>query len=179
MKRFARQKQCLWVLLPILIITLILPTNVMARRQGAKLMVHTSEGKTYTGRLLSVDVKGHSLTLQFPTKFGKKFYIKDIDSLEMKRGFTMKNAGKSALIGFGIGAAIAGVSFKYIKGESIFSRGGAMIVTGIGLAFWVTVFKAISSMASSSSFRKICMCIKTPRQIEEMLIKLKKKAVIR
>jgi len=179
MYSFNIRKSVLRLILPVLIITLILPMDVMAKRRGALLIVSTSDQQLISGRLLAVDVEGLSLTIQKPDNTGRRVYVKDIHAIEIKRKFNLGIPGKGAAVGFGVGAGIAAVAYYDSDGEALLPWWGAIIVSGIWFAFMGAIIHTLASLTKSGYYKKIYMKNKTPAQIKKVLKKLRKKACLR
>lgn len=174
------RKNILRLLLPVIIITLILPMDVMAQRKGAGLIVRTKDHMEVNGRLIRVDLEEQALVVQTRSGTGMKVYAKDIDSITLTKGkFRLKPIGKGALYGFGVGAATAAILYSDPDGEALLPRWGAMIAMGIFTALLGAAIGTVDAVTSSTIKKKYYLKYRTPKQIKKLLKKLRKKARIR
>lgn len=180
MNMLRSKKNILRLLLPIIIITLTLPMDVMAKRKGARLIVRTDDHTEVTGRLISVDLNEQSLVLKTWSGAGMKIYVKEIDTItRIKRKFSFRPIGKGAAIGFGVGAGTAAVLYSDPSGEALIPFWATVIIMGVAAAFLGAVIGTIDSISRTATHKKYHLKSKTPKQLKKLLKKLKKKSLIR
>jgi hypothetical protein len=105
MKNKKRIKQKIQQFLTLgIVVLLICPVNLAAKKKGAQLLIEKKDGQVIEGELLKV--KEDSLLLMTSAS-GVTIDIKEIDGIKITKRKT--KSGKGALIGVGVGFLIGGV----------------------------------------------------------------------
>ncbi len=157
-----------------IVILLICPFNLAAKRKGSQLMIVKEDGQVLEGELLKVK-EDSLLIMTSGSGNGVTIDITEISKLKIKRKAKFgKGALKGLLLGAGIGIVV-GLTNEYDGTGFIKDKGGGAIVGGL----WYGVLGAgaggvIGSM--TKDYKEIQVKGKTPSQIKEIMRKLNKKA---
>jgi hypothetical protein len=182
-KKWIKQKIRQYLTLGIVVL-LICPLNLAAKKKGAQLLIEKKDGQVIEGELLKV--KEDSLLLMTSAS-GVTIDIKEIDEIKIKKRKT--KSGKGALIGAGVGFLIGGViaCTKYtevVTDEYNPGFGKRLVVGGMLGAFFIIPGSIIGGLIGGQfpgGYKTETIDVKkTPlNKIKSILKKLKNKARFR
>jgi hypothetical protein len=174
MSKFWFKQHVLHVLIPFIIVLLVIPGD-LAARSGARLLIETKDQQLLEGELLSVDVEEKNLVLRTDGE-GVKIYMDEVESIRILRKLTgWRAAGKGFLVGAGIGAGVALISYSDPHGETLISRRMYMFF----LAGVFGLLGAIHGGVAGPYKKRIRVKGKPPSAIKKILKRLKRKALFK
>lgn len=174
MSKFWFKQHVPHVLIPFIIALLIIPGDLMARK-GARLLIEKRDQQQLKGELLSVDVEEKKLVLRTGGE-GVKIYMDEVESIRiLRQSFSMRAVGKGFLIGAGIGAGFALITYSDPDGENILGRELYMLL----LAGVFGLLGAIHGGTGGPYKKRIRIKGKFPSEIKKILKRLKKKALFK
>jgi len=155
---------------------LVAPGSLFAR-DGIEVQVTRIDGTMVGGVLLRVDLTEQTLVLNDHGS-GIKVGVAAIDSIRYENGRRgSRTIDKSVLIGGGVGLAIGGsmalASTSHLRSE--YGGGFVLLSTGVGLLGGLLT--GLLASASSGLQREARIRGESPRQVEKILKKLKKRAL--
>jgi len=176
MKQKEFRKSLIQVIIPILAVFFIIPPEMFAR-EPTPIVVEKTDGTRVQGTLLSVDVVERSLVVE-KENTGVKISMKEIDLIRYKKvKFIGRALGKGFLFGAGVGlVGTGGILIAHSDRENY--------LWPIGLAYGTLFCALVGSLVglitgvSNSSSRTVFIKGESDEQIEIILRKLKKLAVI-
>ena|GEM_PF-675359 len=164
-----------------IVVLLICPFNLAAKRKGAQLVIVKEDGQVLEGELLKV--KEDSLLIMTSTS-GVTIDIKEIDEIKIKKRKT--KSGKGALIGAGVGFLIGGLIGSTKTSELIYDGdnpgfGNRLLVGGMVGAVYALPGSIIGGIIGGQfpgGYKTETIDVKkTPlNKIKSILKKLKKRA---
>jgi hypothetical protein len=176
---YLKKHKMLQFIIPLLVVSFLLPINLAARvrySRGVKLVVYKIDGEIIKGQLVKVDVNEGRFTVK-PRKAltGTRIKIDDVDKLRVKD----VKAGR--YIGFGL---LIGVGLSYAATSRVDRCDGGCEDVGI---FYGTVYGglaglvlgAVLGLAKKKSGRKIYVMGRGNAEKKAILEKLASKAMIR
>lgn len=163
-----------YVLIPFIIALLVIPGDLTAR-SGAQLLIEKRDQQQLEGELISVDVEEKNVVLK-TYGGGVKIYMDEVESIRIRRKLTGWSAvGKGFLIGAGIGAGVALITYSDPHGEVLISRRMYMFF----LAGIFGLLGAFHGGAAGTYKKKIQVKGRPQSAIKKILKRLKRKASIK
>jgi len=175
------KQSVLQVVIPLIVVLLILPGDLMARRT-TQLTVEKTDQEIIEGLLLDVDMKQESLVIDV-ANIGIKIYMDEIDTIQVEQKIRGRYIGKGFLIGAGVGAGLGLIFGISAGGEAEESLVHPVFVV-LGSTFFFGLLGLVGGTlaaldAPKKGYKKIRVKGKSPDEIKKILKKLKKKALFR
>jgi hypothetical protein len=163
------------LLVPFLVLTLLMPLDLMARTKGVKIKVHRLNEQVVKGRVLRVDLKEGWVAVKPKDELtAVKIHMNDIQHIIVKKGSMGKDVMRGFLSGVVFGLALGLIG---LNSEDGFSAVGLIIFPSLfgtaGLGIGV-----IAGAANSWGGKKIIFYGKTKENKMKILKDLKRKAMI-
>jgi small nuclear ribonucleoprotein (snRNP)-like protein len=157
-------------------VLLVLPYDVMAK-QATEVIIEKSDRNEIEGVLVNVDVEMKSLVVE-DSGGGVKIYTDEIDTIMVKKkGTVLRGLKNGALFGGVMGLGCGIVLSKNIEREDFGPPGIAIAMCVLSFA----VLGALGGMAvgaAEKQYKEIRVKGKSPDDIKEILVELKKKALV-
>jgi hypothetical protein len=165
MNKFRMKQNVLQVVIPLIMVLLILPGDVMAKR-AAQLSIEKTDSEIIEGQLIHVDVKEKSLVI-FSGSDGIRIYMDEVDTIRIK---WKSSVAKGFLVGAGIGATLGLVLTD--PQETMIPR--KWVAASFGLIFGLL---GMFDVAVKPKYKEIRVKGKSPGEVRKILKKLEKKAL--